>query len=228
MVYMPGREIPLITSQIYHVINRGVASQPVFINRRDYQRALEAILYYQYQKPHLRYSFFLRLTVQQRRDFLNKLKLGGKRLIEIIAYCLMPNHLHLLLRQRVENGISIFMSNFTNSYTRYFNTKQKRKGHLFQGKFKAVRVETDQQLIHLSRYIHLNPYASFVLKTPEELEFYSYSSLPEYLSLQREAYCNKEPVLDHFKNRQFYKKFVFDQSSYQRELEKIKHLALEE
>lgn len=225
---MPGREIPLVTDQIYHVINRGVASQPVFLSQRDYQRALEAILYYQYQKPHLRYSFFLRLPVQQRQDFLNKLKLKGECLIEIIAYCLMPNHLHLLLKQCRENGISFFMSNFANSYTRYFNTKQKRKGHLFQGKFKAVRVETDQQLIHLSRYIHLNPYSSYLIKTLDELESYPHSSFPEYLHLQKEAYCNKEIILTYFKGSNSYKKFVFDQSSYQRELEKIKHLAIEE
>ena len=76
--------------------------------------------------------------------------------MEIICYCLMPNHLHLLLRQLMDGGISKFMSNFANSYTRYFNTKSKRKGPVFEGKFKAKRIETDEQLLHLSRHIHLN------------------------------------------------------------------------
>ena len=191
---MPGRSIPLVTNQIYHVINRGVASQPIFYHQRDYARALETILYYQQQNPPLRYSFFLRLPAQQKRNLLTKPIGKGKLLVEIIAYCLMPNHLHLLLKQLEENGISIFMSNLTNSYTRFFNTKRKRKGPLFQGKFKAVRIETDGQLVHVSRYIHLNPYTSFVLKSLEELESYPYSSLPEYLGSKKEAHCKTEII----------------------------------
>ena len=156
------------------------------------------------------------------------MKVGRKLLVEIIAYCLMPNHLHLLLKQLEENGISIFMSNLTNSYTRFFNTKQKRKGPLFQGKFKGVRIETDEQLFHVSRYIHLNPYSSFVLKSLEELESYPYSSLPEYLGLKKEIHCKTEIILNNFKNIQSYEDFVFDRAGYQRELEKIKHLAIED
>lgn len=225
---MPGRSIPLVTNQIYHVINRGVASQPIFYHQRDYARAMETTLYYQQQTPSLRYSFFLRLPTQQKCNLLAKPVGKEKLLVEIIAYCLMPNHLHLLLKQLEENGISIFMSNLANSYTRYLNTKQRRKGHLFQGKFKAVRIETDEQLVHVSRYIHLNPYTSFVLKSLEELESYPYSSFPEYLGSKKEARCKIEIILNNFKSIQSYKDFVFDRAGYQRELEKIKHLAIEE
>jgi len=223
---MPGRNIPLITDQIYHVINRGVASQPTFLNQRDYQRCLETIFYYQNQNVPLRYSFFLRLPEKQKIEILKQLKAEGKFLVEIIAYCLMPNHLHLLLKQIKDGGISLFMSNVSNSYTRYLNTKQKRLGHLFQGKFKAVRVETDEQLIHLSRYIHLNPYSLYLVKNLDELYQYSYSSLPEYLFLSKTNNCQKKIILDHFKKFS-YKKFLSDQANYQRKLEEIKHLLLE-
>lgn len=224
---MPGRIVPLITNQIYHVINRGVASQPIFLTRWDHSRAMEIILYYQNRNTPLRYSFFRRLPTEQRAKILDNLKRKSDFFVEIIAYCLMPNHFHFLLRQIKENGISIFMSNLSNSYTRYFNVKNKRIGPLLQGKFKAVRVETDEQLSHLSRYIHLNPYSSCVIKSLDELESYPYSSLPEYLGFTQNKNCEKEIVLNGFKDKASYKKFIFDQADYQKMLQEIKQLALE-
>lgn len=224
---MPGRKIPLVTNEVYHVINPGISSQPVFLSQKDYLRGLETIFYYQNQNQPLRYSFFLRLSNQRKLQLLERLKAERKFLVDIIAYCLMPNHLHLLLKQVKNKGISNFMSNFANSYTRYFNTVRKRIGPLFQGKFKAIRVETDEQLIHLSRYIHLNPYSSSVVKTLNELENYPYSSFPEYLDLIKTDRCDKDIILHNFKDLSAYKKFVFDQADYQRRLQKIKQLILE-
>lgn len=225
---MPGRKIPLVTDQVYHVLNRGIASQPVFLGKKDYQRMLETILYYQNQNFPLSYSHLLRLPVERRIAVLERLKNEEKFLVEIIALCLMPNHFHLLLKQAQENGISTFMGNLTNSYTRYFNTKNERIGPLFQGKFKAVIMETDEQLIHVSRYIHLNPYSSAVVKIPKDLKRYPYSSLPEYLGLSKTKFFQKEIVLDQFKDVVSYEKSVFDQAEYQRQLEQIKHLIMEE
>lgn len=224
---MPGRDIPLVTERIYHVLNRGIASQPVFSIKTDYRRLSETIFYYQNQNPFLSYSHFLRLPTKERSEFLEELKIKRKFLVEIIALCLMPNHFHLLLKQAKERGISLFMSNLTNSYTRYFNTKNERVGPLFQGKFKAIMVETDEQLLHTSRYIHLNPYSSWVVKSPKDLESYPHSSLPEYLGNPKTSFFQKEIVLNLFKNAISYKGFVFDQADYQRKLDQIKHLALE-
>lgn len=225
---MPGREIPLVNNEIYHVLNRGISSQPIFLTKRDYNRALQTILYYQNQQRPLKYSRFLSLSNKQRSLILGKLKRERLFLVEIIAFCLMPNHFHLLLKQVVDGGISKFIGNLTNSYTRYFNTKHKREGALFKGKFKAVRIESDEQLLHVSRYIHLNPYSSYVIKTLEELKNYPYSSLPEYLQKSPNGFCQKEIILEQFKNINSYKNFVFDQANYQRGLENIKHLILEE
>ncbi|MBI4999429.1 transposase [Candidatus Gottesmanbacteria bacterium] len=224
---MPGRAIPLITDQVYHVLNRGTGSQPIFGGKRDYQRIWEAIFYYQNQNPGLSYSHFARLPLEQRTDFLNKLKAKSNFLVEIITLCLLPNHFHLLLKQIKNGGISLFMSNLSNSYTRYFNTKNKRIGHLFQGKFKAVRIETDEQLLHVSRYIHLNPYSSYIVKNLGQLEVYPYSSLPEYLGISKSSFFQKGIILNQFKNVVAYKKFVFDQADYQRKLEELKYLTLE-
>lgn len=225
---MPGRKIPLVTDQVYHVLNRGIALQPTFTTKRDLQRVIEVMRYYQNEKPPLRYSQFLALSNKRRKQILENLAKKKQFLVEIIAYCLMPNHFHFMLKQVKENGISKYMSNFTNSYTRYLNVKNKRNGPLFEGKFKAIRVETDEQLLHLSRYIHLNPYSSYVIKNLKDLEKYPYSSFLEYLGKSQTNFCSKEIILGQFKNLKSYKKFVFDQADYQRELEKIKHLSLEE
>lgn len=224
---MPGREIPLITNQVYHVVNRGIASQPVFFDKRDYQRILEASFYYQNQNPPLSYSHFLRLPTQRRTEVLTELNAQGKFLVEIIALSLLPNHFHFLLKQLRDEGISFFMSNLTNSYTRYSNTKNERVGPLFQGKFKAVMIETDEQLLHVSRYIHLNPHTAYVVKTLKELETYPYSSFPEYLGHSKTNFFQKEIVLGQFKDIVSYKNFLFDQADYQRRLSQIKHLILE-
>lgn len=226
-LYMPGRNIPLINNQIYHIVNRGIASQPIFLKKSDYQRCIDTLLYYQNKSPSLRYSFFIRLPLQRKSDFLDQLKAEKNLLVELIAYCIMPNHIHLLVRQIDSAGISHFMSNFANSYTRYFNTKEGRIGPLFQGKFKAVRIETDDQLLHVSRYIHLNPFSSYVVKKIDDIIHYPYSSFREYISLTENNICNKNYILSKFKASSSYKKFVFDQADYQRVLQDIKHVMLE-
>lgn len=224
---MPGRLIPLISGEYYHVINRGVASLPIFVDQRDYQRACETIAYYQKQEVPLSYSFFLRLTPEQRINLIKDIRKDSRNLVEIVAYCLMPNHIHFLLRQILNKGTSTFMGNITNSYARYFNTKRQRIGPLFQGRFKAVRISSENYLLHLSRYIHLNPLSSEVVKDFSELRVYPYSSLPEYLNPQSLNLCNKDVILANFRNSAAYEKFLLDRADYQKNLEEIKHLALE-
>lgn len=225
---MPGREIPLVTEQVYHVVNRGTAGVPIFKTKRDYTRFLETMEYYQNEKPFPRFSKFLVLSTKSRGESLSSLKKLNNRLIKILAFCLMPNHFHLLVLQEKDEGVSKFLSQLTNSYTRYFNTKNNRIGPLLQGKFKAVRIEDDEQLLHVTRYIHLNPYTGFVAKTLQQLLFYPYSSLPQCLNKIKSNYIEKDMILSSFKNKNLFKKFTLDQASYQRVLGQIKHLALEE
>lgn len=219
--------MPIVTNEIYHILNRGVASQPIFFNKRDYDRAIESFLYYQNINPPIKYSRFLSLPIKLRAEMLDDLSKKKNYLVEIISYCLMPNHFHFLLRQIKDGGIAKFIGNSTNSYTRYMNTKQERDGPLFTGKFKSVRIETQKQLVHTSRYIHLNPYTSFVVKTLEDLARYPYSSLPEFLKITNLNFCSKDIIVSDFKNIEDYKRFIFDQADYQRSLGIIKHLALE-
>lgn len=220
------RKTTLSNDQIYHVYNRGVERRPVFTNKWEFKRGIDTLWYYRFSDLPFRLSRFLNLPESERKQVLDNLNKGGQKLVEFIAYCLMPNHFHFLLKQLKDNGISTFLSNFTNSYTKYFNTKQNRIGPLFEGVFKAVLVETDEQLVHLSRYIHLNPVTSYIVKT-KDLEQYLWSSLPEYLNTSPEPICQKGHILSFFPSAQEYRKFLLDQISYAQQIDKMKHLLIE-
>ncbi len=223
---MPGRKVPLVSGYFYHIVNRGISEIPVFKSSWNYKRFLEYLSYYQNINTPGRYSYFLQLSSDERNEILSQMKNEKDFYLDLIAYCLMPSHFHLLVKQNIDNGISTFMSKITNSYTRYFNLKNGRKGSLFQGGFKAVKINNEKQLLHVSRYIHLNPYSSGLVKSLADLDDYPYSSLSEYLH-QSKNKCQKSIILSYFRQNNSYKEFVFDRAEYQKELEFIKHLILE-
>lgn len=217
---MPIRKETLVTGEVYHIFNKSIAGFKIFNNQPDFSRIVEVIRYYQKEKPSICFSNF----IKAKQDFSHKI-LAGEKVVEIIAYCVMPTHLHLVLKQLKDNGITLFISNVLNSYARYFNIKCKRKGPLWQGRFKNVLVENEEQLLHLTRYIHLNPVTEYLVNKPEE---WAVSSYGEYL-----AECNIENSLCNYSDilqidSSSYKKFVEDQISYQRELAKIKNLIIED
>lgn len=148
--------------------------------------------------------------------------------VDILAFCLLDNHYHFLLRQITEKGISKFISNIQNGYAKYFNIKTKRSGPLFQPMFKAVRIETDEQFLHVSRYIHLNPTTNYLVEL-NKLNRYPWSSLNCYLenNYSKYSFLNTSIIFGLIKSREEFKEFVYNQAEYQRELGKIKHLILE-
>lgn len=222
---MPIRNIPLVTNEYYHVYNRGVERRPTYLRSSDYQEALSGMSYYRFKQPPQRLSYLKRLNPEIRADILSTLRQEEEILVRIIAFCYMPNHFHLLLQQVAEDGISTFLRRWTNSYTRSFNTKYQRVGPLFQGNFQAVRVESTEQLVHLSRYIHINPVVSAVIRE-SQLETYRWSSLPEYLSSKIDI-SEPQLILEQFKSVTEYQSFLRDRISFGKELELIKHLTLE-
>lgn len=221
---MPYRVTPLVNEEYYHVYNRGVASQPTYSSKKDYERFLLSLAYYRFDVP-FKLSHLLQIPQPDRNNIVSGLEKSGYKDVDIAAFALMPNHFHISLQQKVDGGISRFMKKITDSYTRYFNTKHERVGPLFQGAFKVVHVKTDEQLIHLSRYIHLNPLVSFVVRDEDFLS-YPWSSLKYYVE-GGSSFVNTKPVLAHFKNAQQHLKFVLDQADYGKKLERIKHLTLE-
>lgn len=223
---MPGRKNPIITGQAYHVFNRGLDKRVTFGNKWEYGRALKTLGYYQHKNLPFRLSYFLNKAQDEKNILLQEIK-ANEKIVELLAYCLMPNHFHFLVRQVEDNGISRFMSNFQNSYTRYYNLRNKRVGSLFLDQFKAVRIETDEQLLHVSRYIHLNPYSSYLIEKIKGIIDYPWSSMKEYVYDSEDSICFTDFILANFKNRVYYKKFVLDNADYQRSLELIKHMRFE-
>jgi len=219
------RKTIFTSGEIYHIFNMGVDKRPTFTDKREYDRALLTLDFYRFEGVSAGLAQILKLDLEKRNFFLSQLKKNGKKLVDILGYCLMPNHFHFLVRQLLEGGIPTFVGNFSNSYTRFFNTRHKRIGHLFQGVFKAVRIEDEEQLVHVLRYIHINPVVSSVIKEIE-LENYPYSSFWEYFG-KKESLCNKELILGHFSSIDKLKDFTYDQIDYGKRLEGIKHLVLE-
>lgn len=224
---MPRRLVPLVEDQYYHVFNRGIDSRPTFTDKREFRRAQLIAHFYRFSTPPTRYSKFITQAKDIQDKWIADLVSRDEKQVEVICYCFMDNHFHFLLRQLVPNGIVRFMSNFQNSYTRYFNTKHERIGQLFLNQFKAVRISTDEQLVHVSRYIHLNPLTSYLVKEYVDLKEYKWSSFGEYSNLGLIKMCNTNVITGFFSKKNTYEKFLVDQVSYQRELDRIKHLILE-
>ena len=115
------------------------------------------------------------------------------------------------------------MKQLSNAYTQYFNQKNKRRGSLFEGSFKSIKVSSDESLMHLSRYIHLNPVEAGLTKEPE----YEWSSYRDYIDEAQHKLCHTKPILDLFPSVYAYKKFVHDQKDFSKKLHEIKHLTME-
>ncbi len=220
---MPLRSTPFINDSYYHVYNRGVNKRKIFLDSLDYQRAVDSFRFYMYNGHHQRYSYYQRMTDHKKSEYFESL---SGHAIDLNAYAFMPNHFHFLICQLIDNGISNSLRLFENSYTKYFNTRHKRIGPLLQGRFKAVLVQDDSQLIHLSRYIHLNPLSSGIVKSHEELETYPWTSYPSYIHEGNSENINCKIVLEQFEN-QSYRDFVSEHALHQQELEKIKHSTFE-
>jgi putative transposase len=223
---MPLRKSLIITGEIYHVLNRGVAEAPIFYTDSNYKRFLELLEYYRFVNSPLSFSKYKKLNKEEKVLLKEKLNKEGIPQVEIYSFCLIPNHFHTLLKQLRDNGIRQMLSNVQISYSKYINTKTSRAGPLFQSRFKAIRIATDDIFLHVSRYIHLNPATSYLVKR-EDLKYYPWSSLPYYLGLENQDFVNKDMALKIIGGAEDYKNFVFNQLDYQRKLNKIRHLMLE-
>lgn len=221
---MPYRKIPIVQGEIYHVFNRSNGRMPIFTNKFDYSRVIELIRYYRFGNLPLKYSHYKRLNKEAKSHYVAAILSKKMPVIEILSYAIMPNHFHFLLIPKIKDGVSLFLRNYQHSYSKYFNTKYQRHGSLFQSMFKAVRIESDEQLAHVSRYIHLNPVTSCII-TMDELYDYPWTSFNEYANTtEKGSFVSTHQILDMFRNAEEYKQFVADQVDYQRQLDSIKHL----
>ena len=186
---------------IYHIYNRGVDKRTIFDDDTDRRRFLCDLYFFNNRDSTDNIRFF---------DFQSQKKDDDReKLVEILSFVLMPNHFHLLLKPLVENGVSEFMRKLGVGYTHYFNMKNERSGSLFQGKYKFVKIEDDEQLNYIPFYIHFNP-AELVETGWKEKEIqdknklinflksYEWSSLGDYLGNSRFAnIINKDILIDY-------------------------------
>jgi len=215
------RKIALVTGNLYHVFNRGVEKRKVFLEDKDYFRFIHDLYEFNDLDAVLNLNFYLRKQDYGNRVPIVRLK-ERKLLVDILCFCLMPTHFHLLVRQIRDDGIKLFLQKLTGGYARYFNTKYKRVGPLFQGPFKASLIEKEEYFLHLSRYIHLNPVELVEPSWKEQgiknwaevykfLESYRWSSLLDYIGINNyPSVINKGLVEAYFKNPQEYKAFIAD------------------
>lgn len=222
---MPRRKEVLATNEFYHIFNRTVGREDIFSSKITLRKILKITCYY-IVPQRIRLSKFEILPKDRQNDYLEFMR-KQHPLVEIYAYAFMPNHFHFLLKQLQDNGTAKFISNLQNSFARYYNLKTNRHGTLFSNPFKGRRVETTEESIHISRYIHLNPVTAYLVKL-RDLGKYPWTSF-QYFSDKKgdETFLNKNFLLDIFKSNENYQQFVADQVDYQRKLDRIKHLTLE-
>jgi len=221
---MPKRDFVLANGQIYHVYNRSIGKENIFNNNRHNWRALDLLDYYRFSHRK-RYSHFKALSNIEKKNYFSKIEKSAP-LVEIYVFALMPNHFHFLLKQLRDKGISKFLSNFQNSFAKYFNLKNSRTGSLFQNMFKAKIIENERDLLNVSRYIHLNPVDSFIIQA-EELINYSWTSFSSYFGKNSLKFVSTDFILNMFRSKGDYKRFTFNEDDYKKEMKKIRRFLLE-
>jgi len=176
----------LAPGEYYHVFNRGAHKFGIFREKSDMQRFLFEILYFQSPTP-IKNVSRLACSFSPQEGFAvpdeHIERIIEKRSTELVAFCIMPNHFHLLLRETGESSIGRYMQRVLEGYTRFFHTKYKSSGHVFQGTYRSVHVKDDDQLMHLSAYIHRNPRELAAWKGKEEQ--YPWSSLQDFTIANR-------------------------------------------
>lgn len=183
---MSLRKNNLVSGEIYHIYNRGVDKRDIFMEDDDRVRFAHDLFEFNDKNPTPNLTIYLKPKNNKIKEVgLPNIKRKPREiLVEILAYCLMNNHFHLLIRQKSKNGITEFMRKIGTGYTNYFNKKYDRNGALFQGKFKSVHVKSDSHLMYLPIYIHLNP-LDYKFKEWREGKIHDQDKAIEYLENYR-------------------------------------------
>jgi len=206
------RKVKFINGEYYHIFNRGVDKRAVFMEQDDLQRFFQGMKEFNNIEP----------IGSIYENSFRKDQLGNSvsKLVNFICFCLNPNHYHFILEQSVEQGIEKFMHRLGIGYTQYFNKKYERSGFLFQGPFKAIHIDSNEYLLHLSAYVNLNE------RVHEFGNGVSKSSWVEYTK-NLDNFCKKSIVLDQFKDASEYKTFAEDALKSIKERKDIEKLLLE-
>lgn len=239
---MPYRKQEFTNGGIYHIVLRAIDNNLIFKDINDYYRGIFSIYEFNNSNPvHIWLRRKQRIKEKALRDPLSQQTLQNNRelLVEILAFCLMPNHIHLLLRQIKEGGISKFMMKVGAGYGGYFNRKYERKGYFFQNRFRSVPIKNDNQLLIVFNYIHTNPISLIVpkwkeigIENPEKaikfLEQYKWSSYSDYISIKNfPSVTERNFMLEVLNGEQSCKNLINSWVMYKKQLSYYKDLFLE-
>ncbi len=206
------RKIQFINKEYYHLYNRGIDKRNIFSNQKDLNRFFQSMVEFNTIEPigSIYENSFKNRQLGGEASKLTKIpKRKEGKLVNFIAYCLNPNHYHLIVQQVSEKGIEKFMHRLATGYTMYFNEKEERSGSLFQGVFKSVHVDSNEYLLHLSAYVNLNDKVHQLGGEASKL-VKSVSSWGEYTKNDKNGICEKDIILDQFSNIGDYKKFALE------------------
>ncbi|MBI5470259.1 transposase [Candidatus Kaiserbacteria bacterium] len=217
------RKIEFSDGEYYHLYNRGTEKRPIFRHNKDRDRFLASLYVANSDNP-IHISNHDALSLQKLLALTR-----GAPLVELSAYCLMPNHFHLIVREICEGGISKFMQKLITGYTMYFNLINERTGSLFQGRFKAEHIDNDRYLKYLIAYVHLNPVSIIEPKWKENgignpvraqryLDSYRHSSFLDYAGQERDErhIIDMSSLPDYFKNSMDFKASVLEWLNFKR------------
>lgn len=208
-----------IKGSIYHICNKSIAHYGIFQDFGNAQRFITRLDFYNSLNNSLSFSQYERMHGKYKQE--NLLTIRKDSYVKFLAYCIMPDHYHLLVKINANDRFSEYIGNVENSYSKYFNNKHQRKGPLWQSRFRSIKIKTNEQLLHVSRYIHLNPTTNNLVLRPEDWELSSYNDF-----ITNEGIFHNIMEIS-IKSRTMYKGFVENQKDYQRKLKKIKKLLLE-
>lgn len=204
------RKFKTAEGEYYHIYLRGNNKQDIFYDIRDMARLLFLITCFQSPVELGHIHRLIGSTGQSSASAISKKLMDEiiqKRYVDLINFAFMPNHFHLLVREAKQGGISRYMQRILTAYSKYINIKYEKSGHVFQGPFQIVHVATNEQLLHLSAYIHRNPRELKEWKGREYL--YPWSSYQDYIEKNRwRGLLKTDIILEQFKNRKEYKEFV--------------------
>lgn len=221
------RKTAFANGEYYHIFNRGVDKREIFSCVKDYERFLLAmdLLNDDHDGLMIEWRDYKKSKSEAKLD--DFLKLGFRKrepVVEIIAYCLNPNHYHFILKQVADKGIENFMHKIGISYTKYFNKKNKRSGALFQGKFKATHIDSNEYLLYLSTYVNKNNFIHGYSKD----DSWPYSSLYVYMGKRKDKLVNEDVVLGQFRNMDECKEFIKENALHMREKKELERYLIEE
>ena len=202
------RLIRITPGEYYHIFNRAVNKQVIFHDTSDYFRFLFLTLYFQSPIIFQQLGRKVKEFVQSRAlDNVEEDEIIKKRRVELVAFCIMPNHFHLIVKELDEGGIAAYMQRVLTSYSKYYNTKYQKSGHVFQGPYRAVHIADDRQLLHLSAYIHRNPRE--ISKWFKKEDQYIWSSYQDFIDENRWGnLIMPDIVIGQFKDKAEYENFV--------------------